>query len=59
LPTLWGLLAAPNVIIDRIGPAGIARRLDAEDVRSEVTVSKKISDAKDKPISQVLRDLPD
>ena len=50
-------VAKSNVIIDRIGPAGVAKRLNAENILSEVDLSKKISAAKDKPVSAVLRDL--
>ena len=52
-----GAAAKPNVIIDRIGPAGIPKRLDAEQVLPEVNLSKKISEAKDQPVAKVLRDL--
>lgn len=46
-----------NIVIDRIGPAGIAKRLDVEKLLPEVNVSKKIAEAKDQPISTALRDV--
>ncbi|WP_375786909.1 trypsin-like serine protease [Bradyrhizobium sp. Pha-3] len=50
-------LEKSNIIIDRIGPAGIVKRLDVEKVLPEVNVSKKIAEAKDQPVAKVLRDL--
>lgn len=47
----------PNIVIDRIGPAGIAKRLDVEKVLPEVNLSKKIAEAKDQPAAKILRDL--